>query len=313
MPSKKKIKGKLNLLKAVYFQYYFLILCFSISQLVFTQTKSTYTYAIKGNDSLKLDVYRPSNVKELDTLPVLLWMHGGGFAIGSRDFVNDAQLCNYAAQNGYIGISISYRLLRKAMPTQFGCDCPKEDKLETFKQAAIDYLDAAAFVVENAKILQADTTKIIAGGSSAGAEGILNAVYMREYFADNLEKYKKVSFAGVFSCAGALVNADYITKENAIPSVLFHGTKDQLVPFATASHHFCDTDNPGYLMLDGSEVIVEKLDEFETSYYFNIVKDGGHEVSTIPFDDLSKIFKFFEQTVLNNEVIQTKVIKTKAL
>lgn len=288
-----------------------IFICISIPLLA--QTKTTYTYAIKGNDTLKLDVFKPENIVVGAKLPTLLWMHGGGFSIGSRDYIDDAKLCQEVTKFGYITISVSYRLLRTGSETQFSCLCPKEDKMETFKQASIDYLDAAAFVVENANMLHVDTTKIIAGGSSAGAEGILNAVYMKTYFADNLQKYENVKFAGVFSLAGAVVNASYITKANAVPSVLFHGTDDQLVPFASAPHHFCDPEKPGYLMLDGSKTIVEKLEKFETSYYFNVVKGGRHEVSKIPMDDLDKIFKFFEQTVLNNEIIQSKIIKTKTL
>lgn len=276
------------------------------------QTKSTYTYAIKGLDTLKIDVYTPKNIKSGTKLPALIWMHGGGFSIGSRDYTVDAQLNEAVTKYGYIGISISYRLLRKNTETQFGCLCPKEVKMETFKQASLDYLDAAAFVVQNSNMLNVDTTKIIAGGSSAGAEGALNSVFMRSYFAENLIKYEAVKFAGVLSFAGAVVNANYITRENAVPSVLYHGTDDNLVPFASAAHHLCTSDKPGYFMLDGSKTIADKLDELETSYYFNIVKGGRHEVAKIPMDALDEIFEFFDHTVLNNEVIQTKVIKTKA-
>lgn len=288
-----------------------LITCFVTS--LDAQTKSTYTYGIKGNDTLKLDVYKPKDMVEGMKLPVLLWMHGGGFSIGSRDYIDDAKLAAAATKYGYIGISISYRLLRTNTATQFGCLCPKEDKMETFKQSAIDYLDAATFVVENANLLQVDVTKIIAGGSSAGAEGILNAVFMKHYFANDVQKYKNVKFAGIFSAAGAVVNANYVTKENAVPSVFFHGTDDRLVPYASAPHHLCDPEKPGYLMLDGAKTIVDKLDAFETSYYFNVVKGGGHEISRIPMEDLDIIFEFFKRTVLNSEVIQTKIIKTKGL
>jgi predicted esterase len=221
-------------------------------------------------------------------------------------------LVKYAAEKqNFIGVSIDYRLLRKNKTTGFGCDCTKDEKLETFKQAAIDYLDAAKFLVEHAHKLQIDPTKIIAGGSSAGAEGMLNAVFMKNYFVTNKNAYNNVSFAGVFSCAGAVVDARYITKRNAVPAVLYHGTEDQLVPFGNASHHYCDTKKDGYIMLDGSEVIVNQLEEFDTAYSFNIVKGGGHEISRIPSEDFDKIFKFFNQTVINNEVIQTKIIQIK--
>jgi len=278
---------------------------------VSAQTKTTYIYAIKGKDTLKLDVYTPKAITKTKKLPMLLWMHGGGFAGGTRDNKDEIQLCEYAANNGYIGVSISYRLLRKDTETGFGCDCPKQDKLNTFKQAAIDYLDAALYLLNNSEKLQIDTAKIIAGGSSAGAEAILNAVYMREHFVDELSRYESIKFAGVFSLAGAVFNANYITKENAIPTVLFHGTEDDLVPFGTAPHHYCDPSKPGYLILDGSEVIINKLEAFETSYYFNIVKNGMHEISDIPFDELDIVFDFFNKVICNNEIIQTKIINTK--
>ena len=290
-----------------YLLYVFLFFLTALS----AQNKVTHTYAVKGVDTLQLDVYSPENLKLTDSLPVLLWMHGGGFSGGTRDNKAEMELCEFATNKGYIGVSISYRLLRKNKLTGFGCDCSKEEKLETFKQAAIDYLDAANYLITNAKTLHIDSSKIIAGGSSAGAEAVLNAVYMREYFADDIQKYKNVKFAGVFSLAGAVLDASYITKHNALPTVMFHGTEDNLVPFGNASHHYCEVSKVGYLRLDGSSVIAEKLDDLETAYYFHIEKGGRHELSSIPFNELDTIFHFFDQTVLNNDIIQTKIIQTK--
>ncbi len=279
---------------------------------VCAQKMETYIYAIKGMDTLRMDVFSPKKIKKADRLPVLLWMHGGGFSGNNRFDIADNKLVKYVAKDhNYIGVSIDYRLLRKGKATGFGCDCSKDEKLETFKQAAIDFLDAAQFLVERADELHIDTSKLIAGGSSAGAEGSLNAVFMRDYFIDDKSKYENVSFAGVFSCAGAVVDASYITYENAIPSVFFHGTDDQLVPFGSASHHHCEPTKDGYLILDGSSEIATQLENLETSFYFNIVKGGQHEISAIPFLELDKIFNFFERTIINNEIIQTKIIKDK--
>ncbi|WP_458628798.1 alpha/beta hydrolase [Winogradskyella sp. PC D3.3] len=311
------------------YQSLFLLLCVAFTCQIIAQSQDinfsvkssekrisfkTYTYAIKGNDTLKMDMFTPNKIKKGEKLPLLLWMHGGGFSGSHRAYPDDRNLVVYAAkEQNYIGVSIDYRLLRKNTATGFGCDCTKDEKLETFKQAAIDYLDAAKFLVDRAEMFQIDTTKIIAGGSSAGAEGSLNAVFMKDYFITNKDAYSNVKFAGVFSCAGAVVDASYITANNAVPSVLYHGTNDSLVPFSSASHHFCDSKKDGYFMLDGSEVIAEQLEEFGVGYYFNIVKGGGHEIATIPSEDFDKIFNFFKCTVLNNDVIQTKVLKTKQL
>ncbi len=293
----------------------FLILLILSTYFSFSQANvTTYTYAIKGLDTLQMDVYTPKNIKKNDSLPVMLWMHGGGFSGGGRSFPSEVKLAQLATENGYLGIFISYRLSRKGQLTGFGCDCPRNEKLLTFKNAALDYLDAAKFIYQNKTLLGANTNKIIAGGSSAGAEGMLNAVYMKEYFVEDLAKYQDVKFAGVFSLAGALVNADYITKENALPSAFFHGTDDNLVPFGSAPHHLCSPTRVGYLMLDGSATIVDKLKKLETPYYLHKVIGGKHEMSSIPFDQLDDVFDFFDQTITRNEIIQTvKIVdKTKS-
>jgi poly(3-hydroxybutyrate) depolymerase len=288
---------------------YLLIFSFSIS---FSQVKvTTYTYAVKGRDTLKMDVYTPKTFKKTDSLPVLLYMHGGGFIGGDRAYPNEVKLAQLAAEKGYLGVFISYRLTRKGQITGFGCECPKSEKLLTFKNAALDFLDAAKFIQQNKTLLGADINRIIAGGSSAGAEGMLNAVYMREYFVDDLKPYQDIKFAGVFSLAGAMVNADYITITNALPSAFFHGTDDNLVPFGSAPHHLCAPSKTGYLMLDGSATIVDKLRKLEKPYYLYKVVGGKHEMSSIPFDYLDDVFTFFNQTVFKSEIIQTVKIVNK--
>jgi acetyl esterase/lipase len=292
-------------------KYLFFSIIFFFSSITFSQNRKTYVYDVKGADTLKLDVYTPDNIKKSDSLSVVLWMHGGGFAGGSRASSDEVKFMEYLTEKGYIGISISYRLLLKEYKTGSGCDCPKTFKLDVFRQAAIDYLDAAKYIVENKNLLHIDSTKIIAGGSSAGAEGVLNAIYLKHFFVDDASKYNDVHFAGVMSLAGALVNANYISEENAIPTVLFHGTDDNLVPVGKASHHYCKPNRLGYMILEGSEVIANKLHELYTSYYFHKVVGGRHELCQIPFHKLDEILNFFEKTINKNEVIQTKHIIQK--
>lgn len=279
-----------------------LILTYCISP---AQNMKTYTYATKGLDTLKLDVYTPENIKTTDSLPVIIWMHGGGFSGGSRGGTDEKNIAEFAIAKGYIGVSISYRLLRQGKKSGFGCNVSKEDKLFTFNQAVLDFLDATNFIYQNSNMLQVDTTKIIAAGSSAGAETILNAVYMKSFFISNQTAYKDITFAGIISFSGALLDINYMTKDNAIPTVLFHGSEDKAVPFGTAPHQNCSPNKSGYLMLDGSNTIAEKLRILEKSYYFNIIKGKNHDAANVQVEELDAAFDFLNKTVFKNEIIQT--------
>jgi acetyl esterase/lipase len=67
-----------------------------------------------GSDSLqKLDVFTPDGVKG-KRLPVLLFVHGGGFTRGDKhgDFYPD-NITLWAAKNGMVGVNIDYRLAPK--------------------------------------------------------------------------------------------------------------------------------------------------------------------------------------------------------
>ena len=44
----------------------------------------TYTYAIKGKDTLRVDVYLREDMQNAENLPMMLYVHGGGFSMGSR-------------------------------------------------------------------------------------------------------------------------------------------------------------------------------------------------------------------------------------
>ena len=289
----------------------FSILTLFISGAAFSQSVETYTYAIKNKDSLKLDVYTPKDIVPGAKLPVVIWMHGGGFSGGSRDGANEQQLMKYATNNGFIGVSISYRLLHKGAKTGFGCQCDTQDKLFTFANAAEDFLDATNYIIEYSDSLHIDSTTIIAAGSSAGAEAVLSAVYMKDYFIEDTTRYQSIRYAGLISFSGALVDEHYITKDNAIPTVLFHGTKDTIVPYSKAAHHFCNPNDKGYLILNGPDLIYKRLEELEASYYLFRVDGGQHEVSSPQWLEMDTVFEFITNTVLHAKVIQTKRITHK--
>ena len=261
------------------------------------KARKTLTYAEKDGQELYLDVYEPDN--SFKNRPVFIFMHGGGFGFGSPRNEDEVKLAKIAASYGYVAVQISYRLTRKDQ--SFGCDFEAEGKIETFKLAAEDFLDAVNFMISKKDQFKIDPEKMIIGGSSAGAEAVLSAAFNRDLLFKDASKYENLKFKGILSLAGAIVDKRYINKENAIPTVFFHGTADNLVPYATAPHHFCNKDEPGYLILDGSRSLADKLKKLDTSYMLNTFPEAGHEISGIPFDHLQMVFQYFDDVFLKGE------------
>ncbi len=239
----------------------------------------TFTYATKNGQNLELDYYSPFADKE-EHHPVIIYVHGGGFGGGTRNSPDIVQFCRRLAGYGYGTASISYRLTRKDQPTGFGCDCPAVDKLNTFQSAVEDLQDAAFFLVQHRESLGIDPLRMILAGSSAGAETVLNTAFQPP-MCYNLDS-GPVHFAGVISMAGAIPDTIKIYPESAIPSLLFHGTCDDLVPYATAPHRYCKPGQPGYITLYGSYTIARKLGELQVPYWLHTTCGGGHEIAGTP-------------------------------
>lgn len=95
---------------------------------------------------LELDLYRPAKFDR--NLPVVIWVHGGGWLNGSKDNCPAAWL----AAEGFAVASINYRLSREAQwPAQIE-DCR----------------DAVRWLRENANTYRLNPERIGAWGSSAG-------------------------------------------------------------------------------------------------------------------------------------------------
>jgi hypothetical protein len=69
--------------------------------------------------------------------------------------------------------------------------------------------------------------------------------------------------------AGAIPDLEKIYAESAVPSLLFHGTCDELVPYATAPHRHCKEGQPGDLILHGSFDIAQKLQQLNKPFWLH--------------------------------------------
>lgn len=252
-------------------------------------------------DTLKLDIYTPQR-DLVKNRPLIILVHGGGFASGKRDNPLESRFCTQLAQKGYVVTSIDYRLTRKGK--SFGCDCPANEKIKTFRAAVADLLLAAQYLMDKANRFDIDPEKIVLVGSSAGAEAVLNAVFMRNHYAFRDFKYGNLQFTGIVSFAGAVLDDRYLTLETAVPTLMFHGEADNLVPFGTAPHHFCEEDAPGYLFLSGPKAISDKLGELGVPYVLYQDPEGDHDWANLPYYRTDSVARFINDQVLKGEFVQ---------
>lgn len=266
----------------------------------------SFNYSVRYNDTLKLDIYEPEKDTQQQR-PLFVIVHGGAFNSGER---NDKSLINLAeniAKKGYVVASIDYRLLNKNK--SFSCNLPINEALKIYQNAAEDLLNALLYLVTYKNDFKIDGSKIILFGLSAGAETALNVVYNRELLIKNVEKYRSIKPSAFISISGGILNADLITKENAIPGVLYHGTDDKIVPYKKGAHHSCNSIDKGFLIIDGSKNIVDKLETFNTSFLFYSYLNRGHDIFNLPSEDFYQAFIFIKKVVIENKFFQTKIIE----
>lgn len=268
--------------------------------------KRTYRYQKINDNKLKLDFYSPKNIKNKH--PLIIYVHGGGFSGGKRDENYIKYFANFLTQRGYTFASISYRLLMKEKG--FGCNTNADDKINAFQKVSDDISFALQYILKKKRKFKIDTDKIILTGSSAGAEAILHLAYVYQ----NKILPKDFKFAGLISMSGALISLNNINLKTAIPTQLFHGTSDKLVPYNAAAHHYCNKNDIGYLKLYGAKAIASKLKKIEKSYYLYSIENGDHSWNSRPmYQCKNEILDFLYYDVLQKKNRQTEFKVTTSL
>lgn len=237
------------------------------------QDFQTKTYFLNDSISLDLDLFLPDHQSSEKT-PLVIYVHGGGFSNGNRG--GGHKLANYLISQNIACASISYTLYMK--DKSFSCDGILSEKVKAIQIAASQLWNATAYLVEQSDKINIDANKIFVAGSSAGAETVLHAAYWDREQMQLFDKKLSSDFkyAGIISGAGAIMDLNMITKENMLPTMLFHGDADPLVPYGTAAHHCCPPNSSGWLMLFGSHTIANHLQKIGGTCQMTTFEDGKH-------------------------------------
>ncbi|WP_298155080.1 alpha/beta hydrolase [Flavobacterium sp.] len=265
----------------------------------------TITYFQNDTLKLDLDLFLPEKMPDTK-LPLLLFVHGGGFSIGKKE---DGQpICKYLAKNGIASASISYTLYMKGK--KFSCDGVLAEKIKAFQYGANDLWLATSFFLSNKSKYNIDIEKIFIAGSSAGGETVLHASHwnrelMKMYDVKLPDNFR---YAGLVSGAGAIMDINLINKNTLIPMMLFHGNGDTTVPYATAAHHYCPTNASGWLMLFGSFSIYNYAKDLNGNVSLFTFCGGGHEYSGTLFEKDQYLILDFINNVIAGKKFQSHTI-----
>lgn len=211
-----------------------------------------------GSVSLTLDLYQPTGAGLPDQLPAIVFMHGGGFATGSKTDFNMVAFANAFAARGYVAVSINYRMIADLAPPPGAHLDSYEERLPAWVPdvlAAYDididqYMDVIAAAVEdqatavnwlvaNAGSYNIDPDKLAAGGYSAGAISSLSLG------AGIVDGVSSADLKAVFSLAGGLFGWESAI-DSSMPGVfIVHGDVDDVVPFSEVSYLQSALDNAG--------------------------------------------------------------------
>lgn len=197
-------------------------------------------YSTIGTRKLLLDIYNPQTPAPLAGYPLIISIHGGAWAYADRH--NDLVL-RKLTNHGYALASIDYRVSSEAKyPAQID-----------------DTRRAVQWLMEHAASLHLDTNRMVATGISAGGHlalllglsqppgnHIIKAVCAlygpTDLIAILPPEMQNQSTNAVAELLGGPVSEKlllakeaspiYYASKESIPTILFHGEKDKLVPVA---------------------------------------------------------------------------------
>lgn len=287
---------------------YAFIFCFFLASQVSAQKFTTHTYH-QTDSALQLDLFLPEGKPASAKLPLVIYVHGGGFSGGVRTDAHN--MCKQLANHGYAAATISYSLYMKNR--SFGCDGVLTEKVKAIQLAVNDLWKATAFFIEHQQKFNLDVKQFFLAGSSAGAETALHAAFW-DFNLMNLYGTKlppDFKYAGLVAGAGAIMDLNLITKSNVIPMMLFHGNADGTVPYATASHRSCKTNASGWLMLFGSYSVYNHLTELDGTSQLYTFCGGAHEYSgELFYKNTEPMITFLNQIRKGEKFLNHNIIKT---
>lgn len=215
------------------------------------QGRTVYLYESETDMApidLHMDIYTPKGDTEKKRAAVLV-MHGGAFAAGSKDDMEQQSVtyCDSLAARGFVAIAVQYRLGITASLEEKVLAIDSLNFSRTVYRGIQDVRAAVRYVRSKASDLGIDKDRIYLLGNSAGAILALENIYMDKpsevpavaHDAPDLGELDNYGVQGVNPQANAAValwggvHDPSIIGNTDSPVLLVHGTADSTVLFKT--------------------------------------------------------------------------------
>ncbi|MEY3481534.1 MAG: hypothetical protein RIQ71_2309, partial [Verrucomicrobiota bacterium] len=200
-----------------------------------------FVYRHAGTNELRLHVVKPAQWKASDKNPCLVMFFGGGWASGTPE--KSVGWAKWAAKMGMVGVAPDYRTRKRMGGTPEDC--------------VSDARAAVRWVQEHAAELGIDPAKIAVMGASAGAHiAAWTAIPKKGPGADDpgspdplpvalillnpVSDTKDGGYGGTKRFGGSAERALACSVPDQMPDkmppvLIFHGTKDETVPYANST------------------------------------------------------------------------------
>ncbi|MEO8711199.1 MAG: alpha/beta hydrolase [Parafilimonas sp.] len=259
--------------------------------------------------NLALDVYVPNGATASQKFPFILFVHGGGFTAGDKS--SAATAMQQFTSEGYVAASIDYRLDSSIDAATDPCSIDTGITQRAVYMSVQDARAAMRFMVANASKYNIDTSKIFLDGNSAGAVTILNSYYLTQTDFNKIIPGIEAELGGINNAdnsltntfhiigmaanSGCLPNPEYITSSNAVPTILFHGGEDSVIPVQQGHAYYC----PSTMYVYGSKILYARFLQLGVAAVIHIDPTGGHGPYTEDF--LTKNEICFFKSVLSKK------------
>lgn len=260
--------------------------------------------------SLKFIISYPKTSEDpMRKRPFILLMHGGGFYTGDKYELQPVMLD--LTMRGYVCASIDYRTGWNLGGIPSLCNGDGLSLQKAIYRAMQDSKAAFRYFRVNAGMYRIDTNYFFAGGLSAGAVTSLMISYATQEdvnaFNPNLAQQLglldtatnsyRISFKikGIISASGGLLDTAFIKSTNAVPTIMFHGTSDVVVPYGTGYAYSCTN----YVRTEGSDELRKRFRSLSKPFELDYVPGGGHE-GYYPVEYIqSRSIKFLKRVLCN--------------